>query len=165
MISFERKYCEKEYYLIFLFYFFRILAKFRNWGTKKKNAAATSGRTFFLEPQLSGSTHFILCGPSQVQKVPVVFLVDLMHLQVVLRTSSYVDLLKLRKYVRFFWWTFSSSEVTCCSSGGGLKLRNYVLFFWWTGPTTKWVCTRLVLYGPSLDSLVKKERASEAGTQ
>jgi hypothetical protein len=40
-----------------------------------------------------------------------------------------------------------------------------VPFFWWTGPATKWVCTRLVLYGPSLDSLVKKERASERAKQ
>jgi len=48
---------------------------------------------------------------------------------------------------------------------GPLKLRSYVRFFWWTGPTTKWVCTRLFLYGPSLDPLVKKERASERASK
>ncbi len=89
-------------YSLFIF-IFRILAKFRNWGPKKKNAAAHKW-AYFLPPRLSGSAHFFLYRPSQAQKLPAVFLVDLIQHQVVLRTSSYMDL--------------SSSEVTCGSSGG-----------------------------------------------
>ncbi len=113
-----------EYSLFILI--FRILARFRNWGPQKKknktkqtNSAAHKW-AYFLSTGLSGPTHFVLYGPSQIQKLPAVFLVD---------------------------------------------LRSYVGFFWWTGPTTKWVCTRLFLYGPSLDPLVKKERASERAKQ
>ncbi len=140
MISFQRKYCDR----IFPFYFyFSHFGEILQLGTnKKKNTLLpTSGRTFFLEPyrylwtrsptkwfypllliwtfSSSEVTSGFSCGPSQAQKLPAVFLVDL------------------------------------------LKLQSDVRFFWWTRPTTKWVCTRLFLYGPSLDPLVKKERASE----
>jgi hypothetical protein len=147
---------------------FRILAKFRNRGTKKKNAAATSGRTFFLEPQTkwfdplhfmrtfassegtcgfsggpdppsSGSTNVCLCGPSQAPKIRAVLL---------------VDLLKLRNYVLFFWWRSQAPKLRAVLLVDRTrhKVGLYASRLIWT--FSRFPCEE----GAS-------ERASEAGTQ
>ncbi len=132
MICFQRKYCDGKFPFYFYFSHFGEISQLGTPKKKKKNAAAhkwayllprTPDGTCGRHTRLSGSTHFVLYGPSQAQKLPAVFP---------------VDLLKLRSYPRFFWW--------------------------WTRPTTKWVCTRLFLYGPSLYSSCE-EGASEADTQ
>jgi hypothetical protein len=135
MISFERKYCDRTFPFYFYFSHFGEISQL---GTpKKKNAAAHKWADFFSSPT-KWFYPLLLIWTFSSSEVTRGFSGGPDHHQVVLCTSSYMDL---------------------------LKLRSYVLFFWWTGSTTKWVCTRLFLYGPSLDPLVKKERASERAKQ